>query len=77
MSVSSPCAHDLLRYPSDSELVAASRAFVADGINDGDLVIVHGGEHEVEVLGAAFHDPPVTFTPGRGRYQHVMATLGE
>jgi MEDS: MEthanogen/methylotroph, DcmR Sensory domain len=78
MSAGSGCVHDLLLFGSDTELVVASGPFIADGIAAGDLVIVHGGEHEVDQLREAFDDDPrVTFTPGRERYQHMMATIGD
>ncbi|MDT7553404.1 MAG: hypothetical protein QOI16_1940 [Pseudonocardiales bacterium] len=78
MSAGSGCEHDLLLFGSDAELVAAGWGFIADGINAGDLVIVHGGEHEVELLREAFdNDPRVTFAPGRERYQYMMGTIGQ
>ena len=78
MSAGSGCVHDLLLFASDAELVTAGWGFIADGIAAGDLVIVHGGEHEVELLRDAFDDDPrVVFSPGRERYQHVMGTIGQ
>jgi MEDS: MEthanogen/methylotroph, DcmR Sensory domain len=78
MSAGSGCVHDLLLFGSDADLVAAGWAFIDDGIAAGDWVIVHGGEHEVELLREAFNDDPrVSFGPGRERYQHMMATIGE
>jgi anti-sigma regulatory factor (Ser/Thr protein kinase) len=78
MSAGVGCLHDLLLFGSDAELVAASWGFIADGIAAGDLVIVHGGEHEVELLRDAFDDDPrVVFAPGRERYQHMMGTIGQ
>ncbi|WP_345378383.1 sensor histidine kinase [Pseudonocardia yuanmonensis] len=70
--------HDVVLFGSDADLAAASREFIVDGIAAGDLVLVHGPEHEVEVLRASVGDDPrVVFTPNTGRYQHMMATVGQ
>jgi anti-sigma regulatory factor (Ser/Thr protein kinase) len=78
MSAGSGCVHDLLLFASDAELVTAGWGFIADGIAAGDLVIVHGGEHEVELVRDAFDDDPrVVFSPGRESYQQMMGTIGQ
>jgi anti-sigma regulatory factor (Ser/Thr protein kinase) len=78
MSAGSGCVHDLLLFGSDAELVAAGWGFIADGIAAGDLVIAHGGEHEVGLLRDAFDDDPrVVFSPGKERYQQMMGTIGQ
>jgi hypothetical protein len=78
MNAESGCIHDLLLFSSDAELEAASHAFIADGIRDGDLVIVHGADHDVEVLRRLFDDGPrVQFESGSARYRRMMGTVGE
>jgi anti-sigma regulatory factor (Ser/Thr protein kinase) len=72
------CEHDVLLFGSDEELLAAGVPFVTEGIAAGDVVIVHGPEHDVEVLRRAFDDDPrVTFVPGTGQYRRMAETIGE
>jgi anti-sigma regulatory factor (Ser/Thr protein kinase) len=72
------CEHDVLLFGSDEELLAAGVPFVTEGIAAGDLVIVHGPEHDVEVLRREFDDDPrVTFAPGAGHYRRMAETIGD
>jgi anti-sigma regulatory factor (Ser/Thr protein kinase) len=74
----SDCEHDALLFGSDEELLAAGVPYVTEGIDADELVIVHGPEHDVEVLRRAFDDDPrVAFVPGTGRYRRMAETIGE
>lgn len=77
MSADAGCVHDVLLFGSDEELAAAGSRFISAGIAAGDLVVVHGPDHDVEVLRSVFHDDPrVTFAPGTSRYRTMMGTIG-
>ncbi|GAA4692504.1 hypothetical protein GCM10023215_32050 [Pseudonocardia yuanmonensis] len=70
--------HDMALFGSDAELRAVTHRFIADGVAAGDVVIVYGPEHDVEVLRDLFDDDAgVRFEPGMDRYRHMMGTIGE
>lgn len=69
-------SHDLLLHDTDEELVAATTAFVAEGLASGGQVLVHSSEERVamfrEVLGT---HPRLEFGLDSDLYLSPMSTL--
>lgn len=76
MGSASGFVHDMLVFGSDDELVRACTPFLLDGIAAGELVIVHGSAHDVDVLREALDDDPqVAFLPGTSMYPGMMGAI--
>jgi anti-sigma regulatory factor (Ser/Thr protein kinase) len=70
--------HDALFFASDDELIGGTQDLISGGIVAGDLVLVHGDEHELGVLRDAWDDDPrITFLTTGSLYEGAMATIGE
>lgn len=69
--------HEALIHDTDEELVDGTRVLIRDGIAAGDLVVVGGGDHDLEVLRDAWDDDPrVVFENVSTGYDNPMTTLG-
>lgn len=70
--------HDALVFSSEDELVDGTHDLIEQGLQAGDLVVVHGGDAGVGVLRRAWDDDPrITFADHARLYDRPMRTIGE
>lgn len=70
--------HEALIHSSDEELVEGTRELIEGGLVAGDLVIVFGGDHQIEPLREAWGDDPrITFTDQKDAYRSPTYALAE
>jgi anti-sigma regulatory factor (Ser/Thr protein kinase) len=63
--------HDALLYGSDADLLAAAVPFVVDGLDAGEVVLVHADEHIATLLSDALGgDPRLTLRHADDFYTH-------
>jgi anti-sigma regulatory factor (Ser/Thr protein kinase) len=68
--------HDAMFFASDDELVAGTHDFIEGGLLAGDVVLVHGGDHDLGVLREAWdEDPRISFVGTGDLYESVMTTI--